>query len=237
MQPSIAVKANPIPFALPNQKTRTKFNLSYRTIFAVLTIDTVLIYDTYHFTPLAMAQGLHYAGLTDCEWTRDGRHLIVSSSDGYISILSFDEGELGEVYENVKVATLKKQDEDKMNESIEMKSGEESFDTKLSKSIHSKNQVPEMKMMVVKKKKKDKKRLLLTPVVADVANQITKANSVSIVASEINVLPVKKKEKKRISVTTVVDNLEQAGQREIKPNIDQTKPKKRRIQVTNLSAL
>lgn len=45
-----------------------------------------------------MAHGLHFAGLTDCQWTDDGRHLIVSSSDGYISILSFKEGELGEIY-------------------------------------------------------------------------------------------------------------------------------------------
>ena len=45
-----------------------------------------------------MARGLHYASLTDCAWTSDGRTLIIASRDGYISFISFDETELGEVY-------------------------------------------------------------------------------------------------------------------------------------------
>merc|ERR1712165_320983 len=72
--------------------------LPYRSIFAVLTIDTVLIYDTYHSNPLSIIKGLHYAGLTDCSWTANGQNLVVSSTDGYISILSFEDGELGDVY-------------------------------------------------------------------------------------------------------------------------------------------
>lgn len=63
-----------------------------------MTQDSVLIYDTLHDRPLCIARGLHYAGLTDCTWSVDGRQLIVSSSDGYLSILSFDEGEFGDVY-------------------------------------------------------------------------------------------------------------------------------------------
>ena len=42
-------------------------------------------------------KGLHYAGLTDAAWTGDGRGLLVTSSDGYVSLLGFVEGELGEV--------------------------------------------------------------------------------------------------------------------------------------------
>jgi chromatin assembly factor 1 subunit B len=45
-----------------------------------------------------MARGLHYAGLTDAAWSADGRTLFVTSSDGYISIISFGLGELGNVY-------------------------------------------------------------------------------------------------------------------------------------------
>jgi len=48
-----------------------------------------------------VAKGLHYAGLTDCCWSKDGRHLLVSSTDGYLSILSFQEGELGKLYQPV----------------------------------------------------------------------------------------------------------------------------------------
>lgn len=69
----------------------------YRCLFAVLTRDSVYIYDTYHAKPLAIMKGLHYAGLTDATWTGDGKKLLVSSSDGYVSLLTFEEGELGEI--------------------------------------------------------------------------------------------------------------------------------------------
>lgn len=82
-----------------------KSNLNYRSVFAVLTLDSVLLYDTYHVTPLAMARGLHYASLTDCAWTSDGRTLIVSSRDGYVTFISFNKGELGEVYTPPPTAT------------------------------------------------------------------------------------------------------------------------------------
>ena len=65
-----------------------------------------MIYDTYHSHPLCIARGLHYAGLTDCAWSSDGKNLIVCSTDGYISILSFGEGEFGEVYTDTTTASL-----------------------------------------------------------------------------------------------------------------------------------
>lgn len=92
------VRANPVLFQLP-RNNNTKSVLPYRSLFAVLTYDSVIIYDTFHNHPLALARGLHYAGLTDAAWSSDGRTLFVTSSDGYISILSFMEGELGDVYE------------------------------------------------------------------------------------------------------------------------------------------
>jgi chromatin assembly factor 1 subunit B len=72
--------------------------LAYRSIFAVLTLDSIILYDTHHLEPLCVARGLHYAGLTDCVWSPDGMNLLVTSTDGYVSILGFDDGELGEVY-------------------------------------------------------------------------------------------------------------------------------------------
>ena len=108
LQPSIAVRPNPVLFQLPPadavKEDETKENCSgkpalpYRSIFAVLTWDSVLVYDTVHDQPLAVARGLHYANLVDATWTPDGRNLVVCSTDGYISILRFDQGELGEVY-------------------------------------------------------------------------------------------------------------------------------------------
>eukprot|EP00529_Nitzschia_sp_RCC80_P014459 CAMPEP_0113480046 /NCGR_PEP_ID=MMETSP0014_2-20120614/21648_1 /TAXON_ID=2857 /ORGANISM="Nitzschia sp." /LENGTH=752 /DNA_ID=CAMNT_0000373413 /DNA_START=257 /DNA_END=2515 /DNA_ORIENTATION=+ /assembly_acc=CAM_ASM_000159 len=91
---SNAVAANTSPCGLP-----------YRSVFAVLTLDSVLIYDTHHSKPLSVIQGLHYAGLTDCCWSQDGMNLMVSSSDGYISIVNFSSGELGHVYTPPKTTT------------------------------------------------------------------------------------------------------------------------------------
>jgi chromatin assembly factor 1 subunit B len=72
--------------------------LPYRNIFAVLTWDSVIIYDTFHEKPLSISCGLHYANIVDASWTADGHTLLVGSTDGYISILRFAPGELGDVY-------------------------------------------------------------------------------------------------------------------------------------------
>jgi chromatin assembly factor 1 subunit B len=126
-KPSLVIRPNPILFQLPNQvqidikenlqsspssvasnemsMRRGELNLPYRSIFAVLTVDSILIYDTLHSSPLCIAKNLHYAGLTDCSWSSDGHHLIVCSTDGYISMISFEDGELGHVYVDESDAT------------------------------------------------------------------------------------------------------------------------------------
>jgi hypothetical protein len=67
-------------------------------VFCVLTWDAVLVYDTFHTNPLAIVSGLHYCNLVDAAWSDDGRILFVCSTDGYVSIVQFEEGELGQVY-------------------------------------------------------------------------------------------------------------------------------------------
>lgn len=129
-KPTVVIRPNPLLFQLPssaasdskenvlitqnqsspasvaNQNSR-RFDdsLPYRSIFAVLTLDSILIYDTYHPKPLCLIRGLHLAGLTDCSWTPDGKNLLVSSTDGYISFISFLDGELGVIYDVGKVET------------------------------------------------------------------------------------------------------------------------------------
>ena len=97
----MAIACNPVLFTLPttdqeNQPRCAK--VPYRCIMAVLTHDSVLIYDTIHATPLAVMRGLHYANLTNAVWSADGRSLVVSSSDGYVSLVRFGPGELGTDY-------------------------------------------------------------------------------------------------------------------------------------------
>lgn len=53
-------------------------------VFAVATVETVIIYDTTGQQPLAVLGGLHFeaAPITDIAWSCDGRYLAISSYDG-----------------------------------------------------------------------------------------------------------------------------------------------------------
>ncbi|RZF48302.1 hypothetical protein LSTR_LSTR010265 [Laodelphax striatellus] len=106
-QYSVAVRCCPQLFALletsggapadaPPQAS--VFALPYRVVFAIATQSSVILYDTQHMAPFAYVANIHYTRLTDLAWSSDGRLLVVSSSDGYCSLISFADGELGEVY-------------------------------------------------------------------------------------------------------------------------------------------
>ncbi|KDN52319.1 hypothetical protein K437DRAFT_15925 [Tilletiaria anomala UBC 951] len=75
------------------------FNLPYRMIFAVATQDSVWIYDTQQGGPICCFSNMHYASFTDLSWSPDGQTLIMSSTDGYCSVVVFDYGELGSPYQ------------------------------------------------------------------------------------------------------------------------------------------
>lgn len=74
------------------------FALPYRLLYAVACQDAVLLYDTQQAGPVAIFRGLHYAGFTDIAWSPDGQAMMLSSADGYCSIVVFDLGELGTVH-------------------------------------------------------------------------------------------------------------------------------------------
>ncbi|KAM0262905.1 hypothetical protein ACHAQJ_001498 [Trichoderma viride] len=74
------------------------FALPYRMVYAVATQDSVLLYDTQQKTPICVVSNLHCATFTDLAWSTDGLTLIISSSDGFCSSLTFAAGELGEIY-------------------------------------------------------------------------------------------------------------------------------------------
>ncbi|CAB9517232.1 Chromatin assembly factor 1 subunit FAS2 homolog [Seminavis robusta] len=114
-KPSVVVRPSPVLYKLPTSGVATESplkadckeneaplsrsrGLPYRSVFAVLTIDSILVYDTHHTRPLSAVRGLHYASFSDCHWSNDGTKLVVSSLDGYVSIVSFEKGEFGEVY-------------------------------------------------------------------------------------------------------------------------------------------
>jgi chromatin assembly factor 1 subunit B len=45
-----------------------------------------------------LISNIHYTRLTDLTWSHDGKFLLVSSTDGYCSIVHFADGELGAIY-------------------------------------------------------------------------------------------------------------------------------------------
>ncbi|KAF4552993.1 WD domain-containing protein 23 [Elsinoe fawcettii] len=74
------------------------FDLPYRMVYAVATQDAVYVYDTQQKQPLCVVSNLHYATFTDLSWTSDGSMLLITSSDGFCSCLTFAPGELGTVH-------------------------------------------------------------------------------------------------------------------------------------------
>lgn len=67
----------------------------YRYIYAVATLESVVLYDTQSNRPIAYLGNLHYAPLTDVGFSCDGSLLVMSSTDGFCSLVEFAEGELG----------------------------------------------------------------------------------------------------------------------------------------------
>jgi chromatin assembly factor 1 subunit B len=66
-------------------------------IYAVATQDAIHIYDTQQQKPLCIVSNLHFATFTDITWSNDGSMLLMTSSDGFCSSITFAPGELGEV--------------------------------------------------------------------------------------------------------------------------------------------
>jgi len=82
------------------------FNMAYRMLFAVASLDSVAVYDTQQMgKPLLHVRGIHFTPLTDLSWSNDGRLLVATSSDGYCTIIEFAPGELGEAME-IPLATV-----------------------------------------------------------------------------------------------------------------------------------
>ncbi|KAK5130305.1 hypothetical protein LTR08_002229 [Meristemomyces frigidus] len=77
------------------------FGLPYRVVYAVATQDAIHVYDTQQQRPICVVSNLHYATFTDLTWSSDGQTLIMTSSDGFCSALTFAPGELGSVYQQL----------------------------------------------------------------------------------------------------------------------------------------
>ncbi|XP_007423390.1 chromatin assembly factor 1 subunit B [Python bivittatus] len=99
---TLAVRCCPVYFeprsARNKEETSQKIgltNLPYRLVFAVASEDSVLFYDTQQTFPFGYVSNIHYHTLSDISWSSDGSFLAISSTDGYCSFVTFEEGELG----------------------------------------------------------------------------------------------------------------------------------------------
>ncbi|RXN28976.1 MORC family CW-type zinc finger 3 [Labeo rohita] len=100
---TLAVRCSPVYYELRTKRAEdgslkpmsNTFNLSYRLVFAVASEDSIFFYDTQQTLPFGYVSNIHYHTLSDLSWSRDGSFLAVSSTDGYCSFVSFEEGELG----------------------------------------------------------------------------------------------------------------------------------------------
>ncbi|KAF3909240.1 hypothetical protein ABW20_dc0104383 [Dactylellina cionopaga] len=104
--PAISTEMDPPPLTNLHNSPPTSsgipsnaaFALPYRMVYAVATKDAVLIYDTQQQTPICIVSNLHYAAFTDLTWSPDGNTLLMTSTDGFCSVVSFNPGELGNAY-------------------------------------------------------------------------------------------------------------------------------------------
>lgn len=226
-KPSVVIRPNPVLFQLPpSTSSSSSAALPYRSIFAVLTTDTVVIYDTNHNRPIAMVRGLHYAGLTDAAWSADGRTLFVTSSDGYISILSFGLGELGNVYvaPMMNIVERKKVMPDVVSEETQVIENVSEIASVVETSKHQANPVSTENVMEEKVISETvmtmsaKKKVRFNDPLDDRSNQPHNPDS----ASVINTLVPKKKKKKTIVPTLLIGD-KVAQQIETSSDVEQKK--------------
>ena len=81
----------------PDNTVPALLDLNYVMIFAIGTNDSVFIYGTDSIQPRYAITNIHYQSITDLAWNGD-KMLAISSSDGYISFVIFEENELGIAY-------------------------------------------------------------------------------------------------------------------------------------------
>jgi chromatin assembly factor 1 subunit B len=137
-QYTVLVKFSPLLYklrTLVDDKAKMPIPLPYRMVFAVATKCSIFLYDTQQQIPFGSISNIHYTRLTDLAWSSDGKILLVSSTDGFCSVITFGDDELGEIYN--KESSKANEFTEKPNEKFEPT--EKSEYKKVKKSITSTN--------------------------------------------------------------------------------------------------
>lgn len=112
---TIAVRCCPQVFELrPHAEDRPPLiDLPYRIVFAIASKSSIYLYDTQQSIPFGCISNIHYARLTDLTWSSDGSVLLVSSVDGFCTLITFEPDELGIKY--TKPIILESENDNKEN--------------------------------------------------------------------------------------------------------------------------
>ena len=94
MLPGITTHANCIrfcPYLLKLKEVKegdppAMLSIQYRMVFAIGTIDHVIIYSTQSIYPIAVVKNLHYDTINDLAWASTNL-LLIASSDGFCSFI------------------------------------------------------------------------------------------------------------------------------------------------------
>lgn len=65
---TVGVRFNPILFNLRQRSEKPAFELPYRMVYAVVSKESVIIYDTQQLSPISILSNLHWAAFTDVTW-------------------------------------------------------------------------------------------------------------------------------------------------------------------------
>ncbi|KAE8900083.1 hypothetical protein PF005_g9302 [Phytophthora fragariae] len=193
---SLGVRCSPLLYELRRQDGQADnspppnfFKTEYRSVFAVITLDAVVIYDTQQPHPICTVKGLHYADLTDASWTSDGQTLSISSTDGYISFIQFEDGFFGTSVYSKDHASL---NEDKMRRMFATPKKSRKKPRSQAQAQAASTEQTSTKILTARKKNQ--------PAAAPIARAFQNADG-STAANPVNTLQARKK--RRISPTPV----------------------------------
>jgi len=79
----------------PTKKNAELLDLPYKMVFAIASLDVIALYTTQSILPIALIKNVHYHSITDITFSKD-KYLLISSSDGYCSVIGFSEKIFGE---------------------------------------------------------------------------------------------------------------------------------------------
>ena len=114
--PSITVRFHPRKF-----KDEKEGNIFY--VFAVTTATSFYVMRSDRSRPIAFGTDIHCTSIVDAAWSSDAIRLILCSTDGYVTLVEFSEGELGGVpdwTETVAQEQGEEMEEDKVPQSVEV---------------------------------------------------------------------------------------------------------------------